>query len=210
MVQLKECSICLGALRNNELQRYVEQIVSRSTKNHRSEKSLSLGRFADLPKEIKMKVSEHTDLVPSTGIISQDLQWDTFKKAFFLRGCMAHSWSPPGPFDMTCKAKEVAYSSSNRCWESPNALFQTSKIMKEQPWFLFYQKNWFSIDIHVDHPGRRSSLLRDVTWHNLGFREGFPQDCIRYLRYLQWNFTRGLRDEDFQPSSRSRLSWQGQ
>ncbi|KAJ5906197.1 uncharacterized protein N7473_003113 [Penicillium subrubescens] len=203
-VQLKECSIRFGAVRNNNLQRYVEYIVSRSTKKNRSEKSLSLFRFADLPMELQMKVLEHTDLVPSPEISSQGLQWDTSKKAFSQRDCMPRSWYPPHPFDMTCKARELAFSSSNRCWEFPKALLQTSKS-KEQSRFICYQKNRFSIDIHVDHQGRRFSKVEDVTWHDLGFLGPLPQDCIRYLRYLHWKFTRGLTDEYFEPFSKDTI-----
>jgi hypothetical protein len=90
-VQLKECSIRLGAKLNNRLQRYVDYVVSRTTENHRNKNSPSFRRFGDLPTELQMKVLQHTDLVPSTEIISRGLEWDPQKKTFF--SCVSGSSS---------------------------------------------------------------------------------------------------------------------
>ncbi|KAJ5380959.1 uncharacterized protein N7496_003387 [Penicillium cataractarum] len=202
-VQLKNCLIRLGARSNNKLQLYVEYVVLKATERSRNnEQSRAFHRFGDLPTELKIMVLEHTDLLPDTGTIAQDLWWDSVRKSFFPFPCARRRCDGPTMFNMACKATEVSYSSSKRYWSLPKALFQTSKSMRDLAKYVFYGYGAH----HFAIPIPSTVLFGSARFERKNFLNPFPPDCIQYLHSIQLNFPQHVGDDEFQPHSVQALS----
>lgn len=167
-------------------------------------------RLLDLPREMRFRILEHTDLITPWKEVTWSRQHHAFVgvKAFCApldrRGeeCPPHvhhgcrfvdCWQTlhePG-VGCFCRVHHSAFSSTCMCWTPPRNLFLVCRTLYEDALVVFYSGNRFVV--HDDNHQR-------PYWAPLGvyssprlaasvfFTEVVPERCLRELRFVELNF----------------------
>ena len=197
MPTLKECSIRVSPAADRELRCLAETTTMRLT--GRASAS-PLTRFATLPKELQLRILEHTDLVAP-----YDLEWDPES------GYTCDSSVEDSNSCATCTQvldscylplTSGAFASQCACWRFPINLFLVSRMFRTEAMRIFYSRNHFSdlpYGIGVD---RRSwSRMFELS----PFLTRLPLAALKHLRSLQFMFPDS--SEFLLPHSKASRDW---
>lgn len=199
-LQLRDCSIILKGWESStgphspldaslhERAILARQSAQKLTPKHSTKSSF---RYMDLPREIRLMILEHTDLV-----CPFDLAWNSREEKtrsyFEYQPCHAKFYEHKGlqcrhlfccrkcnPRDLdecSCYLLEPAFSTTCICWTMPKPLFLTCRAMKDDAEFVFYSKNRFLLLC--------SSFFRGTHLGIYDFLTHLPHSARRYLRSL--------------------------
>lgn len=167
-------------------------------------------RLVDLPRELRFRILEHTDLITPWKEVTWSRQHQAFLavKAFCApldnrgeecpphvhHGCQfADCWEPyPGPYiGCFCRVQHSAFSSTCMCWTPPRDLFLICRTLYEDSLAVFYSGNRFVVhDYNHQYPftaplGVYSSpRLAASTF----FTDVVPERCLKELRFVELVF----------------------
>lgn len=196
---LAGCNIRLGREKNPALEHFARQKATYATRKTPTNISCQAPfRFLDLPKEIRLRILESTDLITP----NQEVTWNS-KEGFYLhydilrcgkddcppeshktcwlRNCYMHLRN--GCF---CTRYHAAYSSICRCWHPPASLFSVCKAVRYEAQSVFFSRNRFV----VKPPGRYDSPAceSDHADASVFLQNTVPSDMLHYLRSLEFVF----------------------
>ncbi|KAL2264067.1 hypothetical protein VTK26DRAFT_2853 [Humicola hyalothermophila] len=177
--RLKDCHVRLCSTPEPRLQRLAREAVLRARgiiaspapPAPESRANLRRSRLIDLPRELRLRILEYTDLVTP------------FKEIGELRpsiGCF-------------CRRQHTAFSSRCRCWGPPTALFLVCRTLHADADPVFYSQNRFIV---ADSPHRSPY----TPWDRHGYphasfaashflRHVVPRRCLGHLRFLEPAFS---------------------
>lgn len=167
-------------------------------------------RLLDLPRELRFRILEYTDLITPY----EEVTWNRQHRAFLgfqtfygpLEGrpedrpprfpdrCrFVDCWEPyPGPhIGCFCRVKHSAFSSTCMCWTPPQYLFLVCRTLYEDSLVVFYSGNRFVIHDY-DH-GRPFKAPRGLypsprLAASIFFTDVVPEHCLRELRFVELVF----------------------
>jgi hypothetical protein len=193
---LQHCAIRLSARRDEKLRQLAKHTALRLT--GREEPFVGTFRFFDLPKEIQLRILEHTDL-----IANRTLEWRPHAAPEFhssvCKSEVAVDFSTggtgtellrwrgfPGPY--LCCRKVAAYSPHCFCRTFPASYFLVNHEVRNLATEVFYSRNHFVIF----HKGRDfSSVLSQAEVDSIPlstYLSGIPRDGIGNLTKLSLVF----------------------
>ena len=203
-LQLRECSIRLasGFLKPGNtnyhtpgsLQELValarlkaQQAADQLTTNRLTQSSF---RYGDLPKEIRLQILEHTELVSPfdlawTSNPPVNLDYQPHKSQFYEHRTFHYgTYGPaaccqkcsPRTDACTCFLECGAFSTTCTCWTMPVQFFLVNKQMKDDAEFVFYSNNHFLVSCRTTRDHKNIGIY-DFLTH-------LPGNGRRYLRSL--------------------------
>lgn len=185
--ELKDCNIRLCRRPNTELHQIAQdaalQACRRPPLECPSPPPASSSRLLGLPREIRLRILEYTDLVTPR----KEVMWDRLDRGFqypdtmcaagdrtgipcplarhhgcqfflchdqlYMKGDVAVYENSLGCF---CRLRHAAFSSTCRCWAPPTPLFLTCRTLCEDARFVFFSLNRFVVS---------DSLASHNPWH---------------------------------------------
>ena len=180
MPTLKECSIRVSHAPDRKLRRLTETTTLRLT--GRASAS-PLTQFAVLPKELQLRILEHTDLVAP-----YDLEWN-LESGYACESGVEDSNSCvicTQVLESCCTPlTSGAIASQCGCWRFPIALFSVSRTFWTEAMRIFYSRNHFSSLPYGGRVGRWPWPRRlDLS----SFLTRLPLATLKHLRSLQFLF----------------------
>ena len=173
---MKECTIRLGDKPTLNMRQLAERTATKmkGIDDSLSKKVTDPFPSGQLPKELRLMVLKHTDLVRSRehGFAVQDLQmWIPEKSLMPLQTC-CHGCKNAGDI-CCCQRIHAAYSTTCKCPWPPICLLFMSKQMREEAIEVLLTSNC----IHLRKPDKAFQFLRSLR----------PSD-LRYIRCLEIDF----------------------
>lgn len=128
--------------------------------------------FRRLPREVRLRVLEYTDLIIPSG----EVMWTKFERAYSylesacgiiegeshcsltkhhscqFSGCHASGYPRDGTLGCFCRARHADFSPKCRCWAAPTPLFLVCKNLTEDARFIFFSQNRFVISDSLTAP----------------------------------------------------------
>jgi hypothetical protein len=180
----------LAALARLNVQQAAEQLTTnRSTQ--------SFFRYGDLPKEIRLQILEHTELVSpfdlawtsnQPGALAyqphksqfyehRTFQYGTYEPAICCQKCS------PRTDACACFLRRGAFSTTCTCWTMPMHFFLVDHQMKDDAEFVFYSNNHFLVSSRTNR-NRKKLGIYDFLTH-------LPGNGRLYLRSLSLDHVSG-------------------
>lgn len=167
-------------------------------------------RLLDLPRELRFRILEHTDLITPWKEVTWSRKHHAFLgvKAFCApldyRGeeCPPHvhhgcqfvdcwqTWPEPciGCF---CRVNHSAFSSTCMCWAPPRDLFLVCRALYEDALVVFYSGNRFVVHDSDHKKPYTAPLARDSPPRmaaSIFFTDVVPEHCLKELRFVELVF----------------------
>lgn len=173
---MKDCAIRLSDKPTLNMRQLAERTAIRMKGiNHSlSKKTVDPFPFSQLPKELRLMVLKHTDLVRSKehGFAVQDLQMWILEETLMPLETCCHRCTNKGDI-CCCQRVHAAYSATCICPWPSTCLLSMSKQMREEVMEVLFTSNC----IHLRHPDRALRFLRSLR----------PSD-LRYIQHLEIDF----------------------
>ncbi|EAQ87180.1 predicted protein [Chaetomium globosum CBS 148.51] len=212
---LRDCHIRLSKTPNRQLQQVAQDSVLRACGIALpSSKPSLLSTLTTLPRELRLRILEYTDLiVPSRqvtwsrqdhGYITSSVEPSTSPDHLY-RSQFFHCWynEGPGPFiGCFCRRRHSAFSFKCKCWAPPGpTLFLICRTLYQDAQFVFFSGNCFVIHDYRTCPPWEMPCIGGQTWEenriprrdypnerlavSQFLREVIPTHCLAYLRFLE-------------------------
>ncbi|KAE9379642.1 hypothetical protein N431DRAFT_326718 [Stipitochalara longipes BDJ] len=190
--QTPDCFQELAALAKLNVQLVTEQLITNQ--------SMQSFKYRDLPKEIRLQILEHTELVSPF-----DLAW-TSKSRFYEYRAFPHGTNQsamccqkctPMADACACFLRRGAFSTTCTCWKMPIHFFLVDHQMKEDAEFVFYSNNHFLLSSGAIR-NLKNLVIYDFLTH-------LPRNGRRYLHSLSLECVSG---DVRLPDSRGMEQWQ--
>ncbi|KAH6632779.1 hypothetical protein F5144DRAFT_575202 [Chaetomium tenue] len=212
---LRDCHIRLSKTPNPQLQQVAQDGVLRACGIALpSSKPSLLSTLTTLPRELRLRILEYTDLiVPSRqvtwsrqdhGYVTSSIE-SLSSPDYLYRGQFFHCWynEGPGPFiGCFCRRRHSSFSFKCKCWAPPGpALFLICRTLYQDAQFVFFSGNRFIIHDYRACPPWEMPCIggqtreeqriprRDYPNKRLAvsqfLREVIPTHCLAYLRFLE-------------------------
>ncbi|KAL2179597.1 uncharacterized protein P884DRAFT_219495 [Thermothelomyces heterothallicus CBS 202.75] len=192
--ELKDCHLRLCKSPNAELTRIARNAALQACRTPEPPSSPSGPRILSLPRELRLHILEHTDLItpwrevmwsrrdrgyryPAEGCYPpgdfpcpSDLRWH---HGCQFRGCYHQEriWLPDnellwhGSIGCFCRLRHAAFSSACRCWAPPTPLFLVCRALSEDAKFVFFSRNRFVVsDSGAFNPSLAFKAYEPVQW----------------------------------------------
>lgn len=167
-------------------------------------------RLLELPRELRFRILEYTDLITPWKEVTWSRQDQAFigVKAFCAtldqrgeeypphahHGCrFVDCWQtfPEPCIGCFCRVNHSAFSSTCMCWTPPQDLFLVCRILYEDSLVVFYSGNRFVVHDH-DHRHPYAAPLEVYSFPRLAasmfFTDVVPERCLRELRFVELDF----------------------
>ena len=199
-LQLRECSIRLasGFLKPGDTNYHTGSLQELATLARLNVQQLlttnrstqSSFRYRDLPKEIRLQILEHTELVSPfdlawTSNPPVNMDYQQHKSQFYEhRTYQCGTYGPanccqkcsPRTDACACFLRCGAFSTTCTCWTMPMQFFLVDKQMKDDAEFVFYSNNYFLVSSGTNRDQKKLALYDFLT--------NLPGNGRRYLRSL--------------------------
>jgi hypothetical protein len=217
--QLKDCSIRLGKTPDSRLQQvahdFVLQACGIAAPPYYSKPS-ALTTLTSLPRELRLRILEYTDLIVPSGEVTWSRQYpgyitspgegtrwsdDPGRPRFFHCWYNGDGLSPfTGCF---CRRRHAAFSFTCKCWAPPTPLFLICRTLLHDAQLVFFSRNRFIVHDyrscppwglpHLDKvPEGAAPPIYDYPNARLAasqfLREIVPPHCLAHLRFLELVF----------------------
>lgn len=241
--RLKNCHVRLSERRDKLLQHITQRGVFRARGIISPEHPLPPGlssspdhldpfRLLDLPREIRLRILEYTDLVTP----SKEVMWhrNGSVSGYYVQRAPCHHYEGPGfcvpdcggacrfsscwqspwkepSIGCFCCLQHTAASTRCRCWATPTSLFLICRTIYSEANLIFYSQNRFII---VDSPSSDPWGYWDggdyqfETFAASQFlRRVIPQHCLGYLRFIELTFSQFTPEERPRDGHPALLDW---
>lgn len=217
---LKHCHVRLCAQKNTEIQEIAHNAAQRArgialqplpVVSSLPEKSRNGSRLLVLPREIRVRILEYTDLITPW----KEVTWDRLSAKYTAsrigcdnlegrettcapgvhHGCQfSRCWRnyPEPSIGCFCRLRHSASSSKCRCWGSPLALFLVCRALYEEAQVVFFSGNRFVVhDFDSSNPGLTPDPRPGGGYPNERFsisiflRDVVPDSCLGLLRFVE-------------------------
>jgi hypothetical protein len=210
---LKNCHIRLCKNPNAQLQQVAQDSVMQACGIAApSSKPSTLSTLVTLPRELRLRILEYTDLiVPSREVTwsRQDQGYITFSSESSqshdhpYRRQFFHCWYNDGPrpfIGCFCRRRHSAFSFRCKCWAPPGpVLFLICRTLSQDAQLVFFSSNRFIVHDykacppwelpHIGHSLDERTPKRDYPNERLAvsqfLREVVPIPCLGHLRFLE-------------------------
>jgi hypothetical protein len=200
---LADCRIRLAQKPNLPLQKLAQEVSMRAI-GYQYPPAESPFRYLDLPRELRLKILQYTDLVTPL----REVEWSSENK-FSLRysyqscgqnGCEWLQPCYPASFPACqfrncwhlghknagcfCQRHHAAFSSICHCWAPPTSLFLVCKEVQQDAQATFYSKNRFVIVPPSDEcyrPVKSTPKRLDIS---IFLRDIVPPEALGFLKFL--------------------------
>lgn len=179
---LRNCSIRLSPTYDESIQHVASQAVARLTGRDRL---LDLSRFLKLPRELRIRILELTDLIAPTDIEYHTtwpyrgfrLQLEYFQRHHICKGVTG--------WDLT----KTSSATSCRCWRFPSDLFLVNREFHKEATRIFFSKNHFIIlPFNGRHRDQSHQTDEMYTPGDPKFIGRMSPSARRWIRSIQWAF----------------------
>ncbi|KAJ0120520.1 hypothetical protein J7T55_015249 [Diaporthe amygdali] len=224
LAPLKDCHVRLCRESSAEIQEIAQNAVlnargisqmhkgsSNSAGMGRKENDSSASRLLALPRELRFRILEHTDLITPW----KEVSWDRDSSAYSAsrsgcynlegrgiecapavhHGCQfSRCWLtyPEPSIGCFCRLAHSASSSTCRCWGAPKALFLICRTLYHDAQVVFFSGNRFVVhDFDSLSPWRHPPLSANGGYPNQRFaisiflRDVVPNNCPSLLRFVE-------------------------
>ena len=214
---LKDCHVRLSGAQHSQLQKLAQRAVLRACGILPSDKSMSSSaaslrpRLVDLPRELRLRILEFTDLITPW----KEVMWNRAERGYqrhnvpcfplegrgncnpeFHHGCQFVQCSLPSypqpSVGCFCRRRHAAYSLGCRCWSPPTPLFLVCRTLYQDANLVFYGENRFIVvDGLCDNPflpWPPGDYPHASFAASQFLRDIVPRHCLGHLRFLELAF----------------------
>ncbi len=186
---LKDCHVRLSKQHSYPLQRLAEDAVLSQVRPETSQlfvaattKVPSAPRLTDLPRELRLRILQYTDLITPWGEVFWSRQYCRYQiyyppcflyeggcPPYIHHGCRLSQCSddwydqiprPPGCF---CRRRHAAFTYTCNCWAPPTSLFLVCRVLHRDAQFVFFSRNRFIVPGYQTASDLSSGLVEPWT-----------------------------------------------
>ncbi|KAK3300797.1 uncharacterized protein B0H64DRAFT_381886 [Chaetomium fimeti] len=211
--RLKDCHIRLCRIREPQLQQLAQDAVLRArgllSAEHLAASSGSAPRLINLPRELQLRILEHTDLVTP----HKEVMWRRGSHGYYRASagyytpgtnrppeihhgyqficCVGTPWPHPSN-GCCCRQRHAAVSSRCKCWAPPTPLFRVCRTLYLEANRVLYSENRFIvIETPFISPFAEwgpGDYPYSVFAASQFLRHVVPRHCLQHIRFLELVF----------------------